>query len=73
VTTSEIQQVDLVTRDLGQGADQVVAVMVGGQRLELPLDSQVQVDHEAGGVGAQVHVVLLAGRVRYVDDPEAGA
>jgi hypothetical protein len=60
--------VELVTREVQPGVDQIVAVRVGGQRIELLADSEVRMVAEAGGVGAQVHVVLLAGQVRYVPD-----
>jgi hypothetical protein len=73
---SDVQKVELVYRELQDDVDQIVAVRIGDQRLEVWGDSKVHVEHEAGpgGIGAIVRVELIAGQVRYVaETDESGA
>jgi hypothetical protein len=70
--SGDVQDVEIIYRPLGSdgGVDQVIAVRVGDQRLDVSEGSTVQVEHEAGGIGATVRVELIAGRVRYVPDAD---
>jgi hypothetical protein len=69
--SSQVQNVEIIYRTVAD-VDQVIAVRVGDQRLDVPEGSTVRVEHEAGGIGATVSVELIAGRVRYVPvaDPQ---
>lgn len=69
------QNIELLTRPLnpkdpehGGLAELVVAVMVNGIRLDLPMDSPVTVTQDAGSGTPLVTVTLLADTVRYVPE-----
>ncbi len=70
------QHVKLLTRPLGGSpesggqAELVVAVMVNGQRIELPMDSRVIVSQDAGSSTPLVTFTVLADTVRYLPDPQ---
>lgn len=68
------QHVKLITRQIGisddDPAELVTAVMIGDQRLELPMGSDLRIEYRgAGNSIAEVHVVLVAATVRYEEEP----
>lgn len=74
---SDRQNVKLLTRPLnpknpeyGGLAEVIVAVQVGDQRLELPMDSPVTVSVDAGSSTPVVTITLLADTVRFEQDPQ---
>jgi hypothetical protein len=65
-----LPDVRLVTRPLLEGTEQVIAVMVGDQRLDVPLDSRVAVEYEAGAGPGIVHVEIISRTVRHVAEAD---
>jgi hypothetical protein len=63
------QSICFLTRKVG-GADQVVALRINGQdRLEIPMDSTIDIQHTAGGVPyAEVSLTLLASSISYAPE-----
>jgi hypothetical protein len=66
----ELHKVQLVTRDIGDGAEVVIAVLVDGHRLELGEDEQIAVFYTAGTGTPIVHIPVLAGTVRHIPEDQ---
>jgi hypothetical protein len=61
------QSICFLTRTMG-GIELVVALRINGQdRLEVPLDSAIDVNHTAGG-HTEVSLTLLASSIRYAPE-----
>ena len=65
------QNVELITRDMGldgRPQEMVVGLAINGERFDLPQDSRVAVECEAGGGLQTVTVTLFADTVRYTPE-----
>lgn len=72
---SGLHLVELITRELSSSevvgtnpAEVVEAIRIDhGPRIELPMDSHIAIEYEAGASTPMVTITILAGRVRYLD------
>ena len=68
-----MHNVELITRDVGGPlsggkAEIVIAAMVDGHRIDLPEGAEIAVIYDAGNSTATVHLPVMAGTVRHVDE-----